>query len=384
MRWCAACAFTGLVLAGCGGSSSDELDAALERIEQLEAESAVTDSSDEAELTPAAVGAEFGDAVWRVETNACGIESGGSAFAISDSTVVTNQHVLQGDMAPYLVSRDGRRIAAQVLDSSFELDVAVLSVDEPLDFYLEWADLDSLREGDPVISLGYPAPYYEFAVSPGTLLSFITEGSSRTGVVSDESSDYGSSGGPLLTAEGQVIGVVTEFVDAELSGQPNGQSWTYDYLGDFIEQAERARPDTAAACDGFVYGTNEIADSLWDLCAAERYWACDSLFELDLYLPVGGEYIDFGATCGDRLETDLYCTEEFGTIDPVEYGDDPFLDDLHDACFDLDGDACDTLWMATVGYEDAAYFEVAATCGGTEEFDAVWCGDLVPDLLYDS
>jgi len=377
-----ACATLALVLAGCGGSSSDELDAALERIEQLEAESAVTDSNDSTELTPAAVGAEFGDAVWRVETNACGIESGGSAFAISDSTVVTNQHVLQGDMAPYLVSRDGRRIAAQVLDSSFELDVAVLSVDEPLDFYLEWADLDSLREGDPVISLGYPAPYYEFAVSPGTLLSFITEGSSRTGVVSDESSDYGSSGGPLLTAEGQVIGVVTEFVDSELSGQPNGQSWTYDYLGDFIEQAERARPDTAAACDGFVYGTNEIADSLWDLCAAERYWACDSLFDLDLYLPVGGEYFDFGATCGDRLETDLYCTEEFGTIVPMEYGDDPFLDDLHDACFDLDGDACDTLWMATLG--DSAYFEVAATCGGTEEFDVVWCGDLVPDLLYGS
>ena len=149
-------------------------------------------------------------------------------------------------------------------------------------------------------------------------------------------------------------------------------------LGDFIEQAERARPDTATACDGFVYGTNEIADSLWDLCAAERYWACDSLFDLDLHLPVGGEYIDFGATCGDRLETDLYCTEEFGTIDPVEYGDDPFLDDLHDACFDLDGDACDTLWMATVGYEDAAYFDVAATCGGTEEFDV--CGVATSSL----
>ena len=39
--------------------------------------------------------------------------------------------------------------------------------------------------------------------------------------------------------------------------------------------------------------------------------------------------------------------------------------------------------MATVGFEDAAYFDVAATCGGTEEFDVVWCGDIVPELTGD-
>ena len=286
-------------------------------------------------------------------------------------------------MAPFLARRDGRRVAARVLDSDVELDVAVLSVEEPLDAHLEWVDLDTLREGDPVISLGYPAPFNEYAVSPGTLLSFIVEDGRRIGVVSDESSDYGSSGGPLLTADGHIIGVVTEFVDAELSGQTNGQSYTYDRLGDFIEEATQAEPKAELTCDGFVYGTNEIADSLWDLCADEHYWACDSLYDLDQYLPVGGEYSDFGATCGDRVETDRYCVEEFGTMNPLQYGDDPFLDDLHDACLGADGDACDTLWMATVGFEDAAYFDVAATCGGTEEFDVVWCGDIVPELTDD-
>ena len=228
-------------------------------------------------------------------------------------------------MAPFLARRDGRRVAARVLDSDVELDVAVLSVEEPLDAHLEWVDLDTLREGDPVISLGYPAPFNEYAVSPGTLLSFIVEDGRRIGVVSDESSDYGSSGGPLLTADGHIIGVVTEFVDAELSGQTNGQSYTYDRLGDFIEQAKQAEPKAELTCDGFEYGTNEIADSLWDLCADERYWACDSLYDLDQYLPVGGEYSDFGATCGDRVETDRYCVEEFGTMNPLQYGDDPFL-----------------------------------------------------------
>ncbi|MEL0140063.1 MAG: hypothetical protein VW800_06800 [Acidimicrobiaceae bacterium] len=85
----------------------------------------------------------------------------------------------------------------------------------------------------------------------------------------------------------------------------------------------------------------------------------------------------------DGVETDRYCVEEFGTMNPLQYGDDPFLDDLHDACLGADGDACDTLWMATFGFEDAAYFDVAATCGGTEEFDVVRCGDIVPELTGD-
>ena len=394
MKQVAVCLVVAVALTGCGsGASPEELEEALgrieefeevlDRIEELEAESALIDSNDLVELTPAAIGARFSDAVWRVETGACADYATGSGFAVSETIVVTNQHVVQGDLAPLLVSRDGRRVAARVLDSSMELDVAVLYVDEPLNAHLEWADLDALREGDPVVSLGYPAPYNEFAVSPGTLLSFIVEDGSRIGVVSDESSDYGSSGGPLLSADGRIIGVVTEFVDAELSGQTNGQSYTYDRLGDFIEQAERAQPKSVSTCDGFVYGTNEIADSLWGLCADERYWACDSLFNLDLHLPVGGEYIDFGATCGDRVETDRYCVEEFGTMNPLQYGDDPFLDDFHDACLGADGDACDTLWMATAQFENAAYFDVAATCGGTEDFDVVWCGDIVPELIGD-
>ena len=288
MKSAAVCLIAAVTLTGCGsgsGASSDELDAAIDRIEELEealdrieeAEPASADSNGLVELTPAAVGAQFSDAVWMVETGACANYATGSGFAVSETIVVTNQHVVQDDMAPFLARRDGRRVAARVLDSSVELDVAVLSVEEPLDAHLEWVDLDTLREGDPVISLGYPAPFNEYAVSPGTLLSFIVEDGRRIGVVSDESSDYGSSGGPLLTADGHIIGVVTEFVDAELSGQTNGQSYTYDRLGDFIEQAKQAEPKAALTCDGFEYGTNEIADSLWDLCADERYWACDSL-----------------------------------------------------------------------------------------------------------
>ena len=182
MKQVAVCLIAAVALTGCGsGASPDELDAALDRIEELEealdrieeveSEPASADSNGLVELTPAAIGAQFSDAVWMVETGACANYATGSGFAVSETIVVTNQHVVQDDMAPFLARRDGRRVAARVLDSSVELDVAVLSVDEPLDAHLEWVDLDTLREGDPVISLGYPAPFNEFAVSHGTILS---------------------------------------------------------------------------------------------------------------------------------------------------------------------------------------------------------------------
>ena len=124
MKSAAVCLIAAVTLTGCGsgsGASPDELDAAIDRIEELEealdrieeAEPASADSNGLVELTPAAVGAQFSDAVWMVETGACANYATGSGFAVSETIVVTNQHVVQDDMAPFLARRDGRRVAAR-------------------------------------------------------------------------------------------------------------------------------------------------------------------------------------------------------------------------------------------------------------------------------
>ena len=331
-------------------------------------------------LSPADIGEQLGDAVWEVATSACGTESGGSSFAITPNIFITNEHVIGPDMTPTLISRNGDTLEGVVIGKDWGLDVAVVQISEPVDLWLEWADPNELREGEQVVSLGYPAPYYQFSVSSGSIISFLREGSSRIGIVSDEASDYGSSGGPLISETGKVVGVVTQETQ-EGGAQLLGESFTYSHLGAFIERSIQDGTIIAENCDGFAYGTNIIGDYLWDLCADKTYWACDSLYYLELYLPVGGEYTNFGATCGDQVEIDVDSVEYFETSFPISYGEDPNLDTLYDECSQGNGDSCDLLYFASWGTEDDDYFQLAATCGNTEEFDTTWCGWYVPELL---
>jgi len=373
-------------LIGC--SSSETMDTSSSNAEQ--SDTAVEEESDTAveqepvSLSPADIGEQLGDAVWEVVTDACGTESGGSSFAIAPDIFITNEHVIEADMTPTLISRNGDTLEGVVIGKDRQLDVAVLQVSEPVDLWLEWADPDELREGEPVVSLGYPAPYYQFSVSAGTIISFLREGSTRIGVVSDEASDYGSSGGPLISETGQVVGVVTKYVE-EGGAQLNGESFTYSHLGLFIERSIKEGIAVTENCDGYAYGTNIIGDYLWDLCSDGNYWACDGLFELDYYLPIiGGQYTDFGATCGDKVGViEDWCAVYFDTQIPISYGDDPNLDALYDECSQGNGDSCDLLYFASWKSDDDEYFQFAATCGNTEEFDSVWCGPYVAKLALE-
>ena len=382
--------FTFLVLltglTGCS-SSSDTTNAALSNAKdadiEVEEEPDATVEEKPALLSPADIGEQLGDAVWEVVTDACGIESGGSSFAVAPNIFITNEHVIGPDMAPTLISRNGDTLEGVVIGKDKDLDVAVIKVPEPVDLWLEWDDPDELREGEPVVSLGYPAPYYQFSVSAGSIISFLREGSNRIGVISDEASDYGSSGGPLISERGLVVGVVTQYVE-EGGAQLNGESFTYSHLGSFIDRSIRRGNAITENCDGYAYGTNTIGDYFWDLCSDGVFWACDSLFDLDSYLPVGGEYTDYGATCGDQVEfIDEWCSVYFDALIPTSYGDNPTLDTLYDDCAQGNWYSCDLLYFASWGSEDDEYYQFAATCGNTEEFESVWCSSNVADLIQE-
>jgi len=71
------------------------------------------------------------------------------------------------------------------------------------------------------------------------------------------------------------------------------------------------QPDTGAdsSDDGAVggaYGSDPTLDALWDACDAGDFQACDDLYDSS---PFGSDYESFGATCGNRIQTDQYCTE---------------------------------------------------------------------------
>lgn len=176
-----------------------------------------TTAANAPELGDAALATQFGDAVFKIETTGCGFTGVGSGFAIDEHHIVTNRHVVDIDATPSIQTRDGQRFTGRVIGWRETPDVAVIEVDRDLTSWLSWTETSSLAEGQRLVSLGYPLPDHDFSVTPGVIVSFITEGSHRSGIRSDAQLDRGNSGGPSLISDGRVAGVVTQ-MDLNLDG----------------------------------------------------------------------------------------------------------------------------------------------------------------------
>ncbi|MDN4473697.1 S1 family peptidase [Demequina zhanjiangensis] len=158
---------------------------------------------------------------YRVRVRTCDGWSTGTAFAIDAHTLVTNRHVVEGAALVTLTSYDGREMEVAEVQSDTEADLALLTVDEELDEWLELADEDPVF-GDDVTVSGYPE---------GDVLTTVT-GPYRNmapevfGTDPDEvlvirvTAAPGSSGSAVVNAEDEVVGVLYA-VDTE------GLGWAY-------------------------------------------------------------------------------------------------------------------------------------------------------------
>jgi hypothetical protein len=106
-------------------------------------------------------------------------------------------------------------------------------------------------------------------------------------------------------------------------------------------------------------------DRLQDACAGGDWQACDDLYSES---PAGSEYEAFGETCGNRVETEMWCVDYYNEDD----AGDADLGELWDDCAAGDWDACDRLYLDSP--VDSAEEAFGATCGNRVETD-VWCVD---------
>jgi S1-C subfamily serine protease len=270
---------------------------------------------------PETIAASFGDAVWRVEVSGCGLESGGTAFAISPHHLVTNWHVVVLDTEPDLVSRSGdRTLNGHVIGLQKQPDLALIEVDEPLPQYLEWDPTGSLSEGQELVAIGYPRPQGNFTVTQLRISSFEQEGDLRSGILAFGAVDRGNSGGPSFSLDGKVAGINTR---VNINSFTEGGLQTVPYLVSadaalpvierFLENAGGATaPTDCSKVDpkqAKTYGDNEMFDDLWDRCDAGDAVACDALAR---YAPAQTDYYVFGVTCGQRVPREGYCSARYG------------------------------------------------------------------------
>lgn len=156
-------------------------------------------------------------AVLHLRTLAKGRTAGsGSGFLCGpDGLALTNHHVVEGADAVEATLADGRSFLVDVLGVDPATDLALLRLPErPAVEPLELADSARLRVGDTALAVGCPHGL-SHSVSIGIISGLGRSLRSRTGrtiedvLQTDAPLNPGNSGGPLLDADGRVVGVAT-------------------------------------------------------------------------------------------------------------------------------------------------------------------------------
>jgi len=145
--------------------------------------------------------------------------SGPSAQAVGSGVIVdergylvTNNHVVSEGRNYQVIFADGKKVAARLVGRDDYSDLAVLQVDGPVAVVATLGDSSALRPGHPVLAIGSPLGDFRNTVTSGVIsavgrkLDDSAPGLSDL-LQTDAAINHGNSGGPLVDASGQVVGI---------------------------------------------------------------------------------------------------------------------------------------------------------------------------------
>jgi len=153
------------------------------------------------------------------DRNSQGLGTG--VVIVDDGTILTNLHVVAGAERLGVIFADGTETAAEIVSVQPDQDLAViraLSIPDDLT-PATLASTRDLRVGDRVIAVGFPfgiGPSLSSGVVSGLGREYQTPEGER--VLSnliqfDAAANPGNSGGPLVNADGHVVGIVTAILN---------------------------------------------------------------------------------------------------------------------------------------------------------------------------
>jgi S1-C subfamily serine protease len=148
-----------------------------------------------------------------------GAEGVGSGFIVSPGgLILTNSHVARGSAEIEIVIHDGGSARGRLVGEDVDTDLALLQLDHPGGLPVaRLGDSKRLRPGQLVIAIGAPLGF-QATVTAGVVSAL---GRSLRGVrgrlledliQTDAALNPGNSGGPLVNASGEVVGVATAMV----------------------------------------------------------------------------------------------------------------------------------------------------------------------------
>jgi len=134
----------------------------------------------------------------------------GSGVIVSkEGHILTNHHVIANMTEIRVLLTDGRNVAAKLIGSDPNTDIAVLRIDTNDIQALPFGDSEAVFQGQQVVAVGNP-----YGLDGTATFGKVSATGRRTGndsgleyIQTDAAVNQGNSGGPLLNVRGEIIGI---------------------------------------------------------------------------------------------------------------------------------------------------------------------------------
>lgn len=155
--------------------------------------------------------------------------TGSGVITTPDGYIVTNNHVVNDAQSVEVVLEDGRTYSAQVVGTDPSTDIALLKVDEKDLPFLTFGNSDDLRVGEWVLAVGNP-----FNLTSTVTAGIVSAKARNINILKDRMAiesfiqtdaavNPGNSGGALVNAKGELVGINTAI--ASNTGSYSGYSF---------------------------------------------------------------------------------------------------------------------------------------------------------------
>jgi serine protease Do len=193
----------------------------------------------------------------------------GSGFIVSpDGYIVTNAHVVDGAKEVTVRLTDRREFTAKVIGADKRTDIALIKIDAKGNLpALDLANPPAPRQGEWVVAIGSPFGF-ENSVSAGIVSGVhraLPGGQMTPFIQTDVAVNPGNSGGPLLNAAGQVVGVNSQIYSR--SGGYMGLSFAIpaDVAANVAQQLKQHGKVTHGRLGIGIQGLNQALAQSFDL-----------------------------------------------------------------------------------------------------------------------